>query len=83
MDSRFRDIARYAAMVVTAFGALVVVAWFAGLDALTSIVPGLPGVKFNTGFAFLLLGGSLLVSIRSKPGGPAAIAARWPAAWPA
>lgn len=55
-----------AAAVAVAVGAVVLVGWWLGIDALKSIVPGVLTVKVNTAIAFVLLGGGMLLRARGS-----------------
>ena len=50
-----------AAAVAVAVGAVVLVGWWLGIDALKSFVPGVLTVKVNTAIAFVLLGTGMLL----------------------
>jgi PAS domain S-box len=50
-----------AAAVAVAVGAVVLVGWWLGIDALKSFVPGVLTVKVNTAIAFVLLGTGILL----------------------
>jgi PAS domain S-box-containing protein len=58
--------------LITALGALVLFAWFAGIDPLKSPIPGAASMKANTALGLLLLGSALLLTRRGRNPGPAA-----------
>jgi PAS domain S-box-containing protein len=55
-----------AAAVAVAVGAVVLVGWWLGIDALKSFVPGVLTVKVNTAIAFVLLGTGMLLRARGS-----------------
>jgi PAS domain S-box-containing protein len=65
-----RHLPAVAAAVAVAVGAIVLVGWWLGIDALKSLVPGVLTVKVNTAIAFVQLGTGMLLRAR---GGRAAV----------
>jgi len=59
--ARFVSLARAAAAAALAIGAIAMLGWVLGVDALKSIFPGLVGMKFNTALTFMLLSAALLL----------------------
>jgi PAS domain S-box-containing protein len=55
-----------AATVAVVVGAIVLLGWWLGIDALKSFVPGLLTMKVNTAIAFVLLGAGLLLRTRAS-----------------
>ena len=55
-----------AGAVAAAAGAVVLVGWWLGIDALKSIVPGVLTMKVNTAIAFVLLGTGMLLRARGS-----------------
>jgi len=55
-----------AAAVAVTVGAVVLIGWWLGIDALKSIVPGVLTMKVNTAIAFVLLGTGMLLRARGS-----------------
>lgn len=53
--------------VVAAIACVALIGWIFGIPVLTSIVPGLVSMKFNTALGFLLLAGSLYAALEYRP----------------
>lgn len=53
--------ARITAIVTIVVGSLVLIGWILGVSSLTSVVAGLPTMKANTAFCFVVAGSSLLL----------------------
>jgi PAS domain S-box-containing protein len=60
------DPSTIAATFAIVVGAIVLVGWWLGIDALKSFVPGLLTMKVNTAIAFVLLGLGLLLRTRAS-----------------
>ena len=63
---RLRNVSRIAGIALTGMGTVVIVAWSAGLDTVTSYSPALTTVKFNTAVGLALIGLSLVALGRDK-----------------
>ncbi|MEZ6194996.1 MAG: ATP-binding protein [Planctomycetota bacterium] len=61
VDRWRRVVGSSAGVVVGCVGVLVTAAWFADIDAMKSIVPGLPTMKINTAASLAILGWTLTV----------------------
>jgi diguanylate cyclase (GGDEF)-like protein/PAS domain S-box-containing protein len=64
---RLRRVSRIAGLALVAMGGVVIAAWSAGLNTVTSYAPALTTVKFNTAVGLALIGVSLLALGRNRP----------------
>ncbi len=63
--ARARSFAVVAGLVVVGLGSTALVGWLAGAPILTSFVPGLATMKFNTAVGIVLVGAALVVLLRA------------------
>jgi PAS domain S-box-containing protein len=66
VPSGLASVSTIAAVSSVMIGAIVLVGWWLGIDALKSIVPGLLTMKVNTAIAFVLLGAGILLRARGR-----------------
>ena len=66
MLSRYKSPIRLIAIISIIAGLLVLIGWLTGNEHFKSVVPGLPTMKFNTAFCFILAGVSLYLLSTDK-----------------
>ena len=55
-----------AGVVVIAFCAIALAGWIAGIEALKSVLPGLPPMKANTALFLALVAAAICVAVRAE-----------------
>ncbi|RZI41616.1 EAL domain-containing protein [Herbaspirillum sp. HC18] len=73
---RYRTFARYASYAVILCGLLVITGWATGTPVLTSFLPSLAQIKFNSGLALAMAGLSLRLLASAEPNRIARTASR-------